>query len=118
MADDAPLQPGLTPVGHPRRFIPSSYAAPDGLLWLTCACLLLLPLLIWVLATTAWAWPWILWNELEVFAGDEAPAGSGPVVEVEGEGEGELAQDGENLVARSMAFLFRRGRARDASPAR
>ena len=48
-----------------------------------------------------------LWNELEVFTGDEAASGSGPVVEVEGEGVGELAQDGDNLVARSMAFLFR-----------
>ncbi len=48
-----------------------------------------------------------LWNELEVVTGDEAASGSGPVVEVEGEGAGELAQDGENLVARSMDFLFR-----------
>ena len=47
-----------------------------------------------------------LWNELEVLPEDAASAG-GPVVEVVGEGAGELAQDGDNLVARSMSFLFR-----------
>ena len=56
-----------------------------------------------------------LWNELEVFTGDEAAPGSGPVVEVEGEGAGELAQGGDNLVARSMAFLFREAGRDDAS---
>ncbi|MSQ15971.1 MAG: homoserine kinase [Dehalococcoidia bacterium] len=46
-----------------------------------------------------------LWNELEVL-----PAAAGrprtPAVEVLGEGAGELAADGDNLVYRSMAFLF------------
>ncbi len=58
-----------------------------------------------------------LWNELEVVTGDDAASGSGPVVEVEGEGAGELAQDGDNLVARSMAFLFREA-GRDVPPLR
>ena len=46
-----------------------------------------------------------LWNELEVLP-EEAASSAGPVVEVVGEGAGELAGDGDNLVARSMAFLF------------
>ena len=57
-----------------------------------------------------------LWNELEVLPDDAASAGA-PVVEVFGEGAGELAQDGDNLVARSMAFLFREA-GRDLPPLR
>jgi homoserine kinase len=47
-----------------------------------------------------------LWNQLDVLPGG-ASAGSGrTTVEVIGEGAGELPTDGENLVYRSMAFLF------------
>ena len=44
-----------------------------------------------------------LWNQLDVLPGDP---GSGPVVEVIGEGAEELSTGRDNLVYRSMAFLF------------
>ena len=44
-----------------------------------------------------------LWNQLDVLPGDP---GAGPVVEVIGEGAEELSTGKENLVYRSMAFLF------------
>jgi len=46
-----------------------------------------------------------LWNRLEVMD-DADGSGNLPRVEVVGEGEGELATDEDNLVYRSMAFLF------------
>ena len=47
-----------------------------------------------------------LWNELDVDVGLVVPDGE-PLVEVLGEGAGELVGDRDNLVYRSMAFLFR-----------
>ena len=44
-----------------------------------------------------------LWNQLDVLPGDP---GAGPVVEIIGEGAGELSTGRDNLVYRSMAFLF------------
>ena len=44
-----------------------------------------------------------LWNQLDVQPGD---SGAGPAVEVIGEGAGELSTGRDNLVYRSMAFLF------------
>ena len=44
-----------------------------------------------------------LWNQLDVLPGDP---GAGPVVEINGEGAGELSTGRDNLVYRSMAFLF------------
>ena len=44
-----------------------------------------------------------MWNQLDVLPGDP---GAGPVVEVIGEGAGELSTGRDNLVYRSMAFLF------------
>ena len=45
-----------------------------------------------------------LWNTVEV---EELPGGSAPSVSVSGEGAGELEDGPENLVYRSMEFLFR-----------
>ena len=47
-----------------------------------------------------------IWNRLEVTS-PGANAGDGPPVEIIGEGSQELETTGENLVHRSMAFLFR-----------
>ncbi len=44
-----------------------------------------------------------LWNQLDVLPGDP---GAGAVVEIGGEGAGELSTGRDNLVYRSMAFLF------------
>ena len=44
-----------------------------------------------------------LWNQLDVLPGDP---GESPVVEIVGEGAGELSTGRDNLVYRSMAFLF------------
>jgi homoserine kinase len=46
-----------------------------------------------------------IWNRLEVLEGSPG-AGAGPMVDVVGEGAGELATGPENLVYRSMGFLF------------
>ncbi len=43
-----------------------------------------------------------LWNRLDVTSGDD----SGPLVEISGDGAGELGTGEDNLVYRSMAFLF------------
>ena len=47
-----------------------------------------------------------IWNRLEVTS-PGANAGDAPLVEIIGEGSQELETTGENLVHRSMAFLFR-----------
>ena len=57
-----------------------------------------------------------LWNRLEVMD-DVDGSGNLPRVEIVGEGEGELATGEDNLVYRSMAFLFREAN-RDMPPVR
>lgn len=55
-----------------------------------------------------------LWNQLDVLPGDP---GDGPVVEIIGEGAGELSTGKDNLVYRSMTFLFNEA-AREPPPMR
>ena len=44
-----------------------------------------------------------LWNQVDILPGDP---GAGPIVEIVGEGAEELSTGRDNLVYRSIAFLF------------